>query len=76
MLIDQPTEVKDIKRYRAQSVGVCIPYKIADGLHYLWDYRRKSITNILLSDALTNGLSVERNCSYNIECMVLFKALI
>ena len=59
MLLDKPTEIAEISNIiGAQSLGVCIPYKRSDGHQYLWDYRQKSLTNILLSDALRTALSV------------------
>ena len=59
LLIDRPAEVQMISNIiGAQSVGVCIPYLALDGHHYLWDYRQKSITNILVRDLFTTAVSV------------------
>ena len=71
LLFDRPTEIERISNIiGAQSLGVCIPYKTVGGHHYLWDYRQKCLTRILLSHALTTALSVGVGeiVLYNTEC--------
>ena len=59
LFLDNPHTIKAIAHViGSQSLGICLPYKKANGCHFVWDYRSKLLLNTPLKDALNYAISL------------------